>query len=119
MSDIIEVTQGDDLPSVSLDLKDSNSGERTDPETWDAIDLSNVTTITTIKLRLKGGDGTVLATATTTKVNTGSDGKLAMVWPSGFLDNAPGNYEGEIAVSYNSLIQTIAQALKIRILPQF
>ncbi len=119
MSDFIEVTQGDDLPSISLDLKDSNSGERTDPETWNAIDLSAVTTITTVKLRLKGGDGTVLGIATTTKVNTGSDGKLVMIWPSGFLDNAPGNYEGEIAVSYNSLVQTISQPLKIRIQPQF
>lgn len=119
MSDIIEVVQGDDLPAINITLKDSKSGERGDPDTWDPIDLSGGSTVTSINLRLRGGDGTILGVASTIKVGDGSDGELQMSWPAGFLDNDPGNYEGEVETSYAGNIQTVPEKLKIRILPQF
>jgi len=118
MSDLIEVTQGDDLPSIQLNLKDSNSGDRGDPDTWDPIDISGTTTVN-VNLRLKGGDGTILGVATTTRTGDGTDGETVMSWPAGFLDSDPGNYEGEIYLDYAGAIQTVPEKLKIKIKEQF
>ena len=118
MSNLIKVTQGDDLPAILLSLKDSNSGDRGDSDTWDPIDVSG-TTVVSVNLRLKGGDGTILGVATTTRVTDGTDGEILMNWPTGFLDNDTGLYEGEIFMDYDGPIQTVDEKLRIKIKEQF
>lgn len=106
MADIIKLVKGDELPQITLTLKDDVSGS--------AVDLSAATTSVSIKFRLRGTT-TTLSTITTSKLTDGSDGKVYFNFAGGILDVDPGEYEGEIVINFNSSLQTVYDTLNFRV----
>lgn len=110
MSTNIKLVQGDNLPEVTLTL--------TDAQTGDAIDVSASTTTVVVKLRAQNGT-TVLSTLTCTKPNGGADGVVMFYFPGTTLDIAPGQYQGEIEISFNGQILTIYDLLQFTLRAEF
>lgn len=115
----IYLVQGDDGPEINTTLKDSNSGDKADPDSWDPIDLSDVATTIQMKFRATGTTA-ILQTIPCYKVNTGLDGKIFMQWPTGALDVDAGAYEGEIEVNIGGVsLQTVYDKLRFQIRADF
>lgn len=110
MADTIKLVQGDELPQITLTLRDDVGNA--------ALDLSAATTTVTIKFKLKGGT-TTLSTITTTKLTDGSDGKVYFDFSGGVLDVDPGEYEGEIVIDFNGSVQTVYDTLNFRVRDNF
>ena len=110
MADVIKLVKGDEKPVIILTL--------TDDVTAAALDLSAGTTVVTVKFRVRGGT-TLLSTISTTKVSSGTTGKVQFDFSSGILDVAAGAYEGEIIINYNSSIQTVYDTLRFRVRENF
>lgn len=105
----IKLVRGDNRPYITLTLTDSEGT---------AIDVSDAATSVVVYFRA-AGTTTVLATLTTTKINGGIDGRVRFNFPGTTLDVEPGNYEGEIEISFGSEIQTIYQVLKFVVREDF
>ena len=103
MAETIKVVQGDELPQIVLTLTDDTANS--------VLDLSLSTTSVLVKFRKKGTT-TTLSTITTTKSTDGSDGKVTFNFAGNVLDVDPGEYEGEIVISYNGTLQTVYDLLK-------
>jgi hypothetical protein len=110
MSTNIKLVQGDNLPEVTLTL--------TNAQTGDPIDLSAETTTVVVKLRAQGGT-TVLSTLTCVKTNGGADGEVMFFFPGTTLDIAPGQYQGEIEMSFNGQILTVYDLLQFTLRAEF
>jgi len=110
MSTNIRLVQGDNLPEVTLTL--------TDAQTGNAIDLSASTTTVVVKLRAQNGT-TVLSTLECTKPNGGADGVVMFFFPGTTLDIAPGQYQGEIEISFNGQILTVYDLLQFTLRAEF
>ena len=106
MAETIKVVQGDELPQIVLTLTDDTANS--------VLDLSLSTTSVLVKFRKKGTT-TTLSTITTTKSTDGSDGKVTFNFAGNVLDVDPGEYEGEIVISYNGTLQTVYDLLKFRV----
>jgi len=106
MADIIKLVKGDELPQITLTL--------TDDVTASAVDLSVDTTSVSVKFKKKGTT-TTLSTISTTKTNTGSDGKVHFDFSGGVLDVDAGEYEGEVVIDYNGSVQTVYDVLTFRV----
>lgn len=117
MSEAIRLVQGDTLPVITLTLLDKNTGDPVDPESWEAIDLSDPTTSVVVKFR-KAGTTTVLNTISTTKISGGTGGQVFFSFPVGALAEA-GLFEGEVEIDYNGSSQTVYDVLKFRVREQF
>lgn len=115
-ADTIYLVQGDTYPEVNLTLKDSNTGEPSDPDTWSAIDLSAVTTSVRVDFLVRGSS-TIVATADCTKTGSGVDGKVFFLIPSAVLA-AAGIYEGEIVIVYAAGSETVYDKLKLKVRPR-
>ncbi len=118
MSSIIQVVQNDTLPDLAITLKDSKTGDLSDPDSWDAIDLSAATTVVVVKWRAKNST-TLLATLSCTKVNGGVNGELIMPFGTFLVDNGAGSYEGEIEATFNTDIQTVYDTLNLKVRADF
>jgi len=118
MSEVIELVQGDALPSLELTLKDANTGDPSDPDSWDPIDLSAGTTTVNVLFRARNSD-VLLSTMPCTKVGGGSTGQLTMPWPAGVLDNDVGRYEGQIEIDFDGDTQTVPEELEFKIIESF
>ena len=114
----IQLVQGDDGPDLNLTLRDSNTGDPGDPDSWDPIDVSDANTTVSMKFRLSNTT-TVLETLTFTKVNGGTNGEVLLTWNPTSLDVDPGNYEGEIEIDENGKIQTLPNLIKFKLRSQF
>jgi hypothetical protein len=101
MSSVIKLVQNDNLPEVTLTLKDKRTDE--------PIDLSASTTTVVVKFRERGSS-TVLSVLSCSKVDA-VNGVVRFGFPASTLDVEEGNYEGEIEISFNGLIQTIFDLL--------
>jgi len=110
MSTNIKLVQGDNLPEVTLTL--------TDAQTGGAIDVSAPTTAVVVKLRAQNGT-TVLSTLACTKPNGGADGVVMFYFPGTTLDIAPGQYQGEIEISFNGQILTVYDLLQFTLRAEF
>lgn len=126
MSERIKLVQGDTKPALILSLTDENSGE--------PIGISGSTTrmyfreagtttiLTTLTGTLLAGkvleDGTI---DTTAPYDTpGAGGRVQFNWGSTDLDQDPGNYEGEVEITFSDgTIQTVYDLLKFRIRQDF
>lgn len=106
----IKLVQGDNLPEVTLTL--------TDAQTGDPIDLSAATTEVVVKLRAQGGT-TVLSTLQCSKPNGGADGVVMFYFPGATLAIPPGQYQGEIEMSFNGLIMTVYDLLQFTLRAEF
>lgn len=114
----IPLVKGDDGPDINITLKDANTGDPGDPDSWDGIDVSDPDTTVSMKFR-KLNTTTVLETITLSKVDGGNNGDLVLVWNITSLDVDAGNYEGEIEIDENGKIQTVFDTLKFKIREQF
>jgi hypothetical protein len=109
MSSVIKLVQNDNLPEVTLTLKD----KRTD----DPIDLSDPLTTVVVKFRARGTT-TVLSILQCSKVDA-VNGVVRFGFPSTTLDVNEGSYEGEIEISFNGVIQTVFDTLQFYVRKEF
>jgi len=126
MTERIKLVQGDTRPQLVLSL--------TDDKTGGSIDVSTAT----VRLRFREAETTdVLATLVADKipgkVNTdgsidftgpyaqsGKGGRCVFNWTAEALDQQPGNYEGEIEITFeDTTIQTVYDVLKFKLREQF
>tara|TARA_R110002124_G_scaffold263784_2_gene430251 strand:+ start:8808 stop:9188 length:381 start_codon:yes stop_codon:yes gene_type:complete len=120
----INLVKGDDLPLLVITLRDSNvaaSGKilsLTNPETWEPLDLTNMSTIK-MKFRKIDGTGTT-HTITCTKNLPYIDGVIVVAWGLTTLDGEAGDYEGEIEITFvGGKVLTIADKFKFLVREQF
>lgn len=106
----IKLVQGDNLPEVTLTLTNAQDQE--------PIDLSAATTTVVVKLRALGGT-TVLSTLSCVKTNGGADGVIMFYFPNTTLDITPGQYQGEIEISFNGQILTVYDLLQFTVRAEF
>lgn len=118
MSDTIPVVENDTRPDLAITLKDSKTGDLSDPESWDPIDLSDPTTTVSVKWRLRNGT-TVIEIIVCTKVDGGGTGKVLMAFGTFLVGLAPGNYEGEIEIDFDGETQTVYDTLKLKVRADF
>tara|TARA_R100001530_G_scaffold134446_2_gene109329 strand:+ start:707 stop:1039 length:333 start_codon:yes stop_codon:yes gene_type:complete len=110
MADIIRLVKGDELPIVIITLTDDVAGA--------ALNVSATTTVVKVKFKAVGGTST-LSTITCTNVTDGTDGKVQFNFASGVLDVDPGEYEGEITISFDGSVQTVYDVLRFRVRSNF
>jgi hypothetical protein len=109
MAERIKLVQGDNLPFITVTLTDAEGV---------AIDLSAVTTTVVVYFRAAGAEE-ILATLATTKVDSGTTGKVRFSFPGTTLDVDPGAYEGEIEIDFDGSKQTIYTPLKFIVREDF
>jgi len=109
MSDVIRLVQNDSKPEINLTLTDENTNL--------PIDLSAGTTTVVVKFRAAGST-TLLSTITCTKTDA-VNGKVSFNFSGGILDVAPGQYEGEIEISYSGAKHTVFDLLRFRVRGEF
>ena len=109
MSDVIRLVQNDSKPTINLTLTDENTGL--------PIDLSAGTTTVAIKFRASGSS-TLLSTITCAKTDA-VNGKVSFDFTGGVLNVAPGQYEGEIEISYAGAKHTVFDLLRFRVRGEF
>lgn len=119
MSGIINLTANDGLPAMAIILKNANTGEPDDSDTWDPIDVSDVNDIVYMKFRKKGTT-TIIDTMVCVNENDGSDGKVIMIWSVTALAGlVAGLYEGEIYIDFDGSIQTVYDEVNFNIRADF
>ena len=106
-------TLGDAYPVIYLTLRDRDTGDPTDPESWDPIRLDDGGTTVRVEFTKRGQDG-VVGTAQCTKVSGGADGKVVFSVPSE-VSGAVGIYDGAIIIDRNGLSETLKDKLKIKV----
>ena len=110
MSDVIKLVQGDTLPEIFLTLTKETTGA--------AINVSSGTISIAVKFRLAGAT-TTLSTIPCTKTDA-VNGIVAFDFGNGELATVdPGMYEGEIAITTGSDVQTVYDLLRFRVREQF
>lgn len=116
----IPLVEGDTLPVLYMNLKDSNSPavgqilDESDPNTWQPIDLAGAT----VRLKIREVGSTAIKTTITGSVTDAANGRVAFQWNSQALDTA-GVYEGEIEMETASGIQTVYDLIKLRVRSDF
>ena len=116
----IPLVEGDTLPVLYLNLKDSNSAavgqilDESDPNTWQPIDLTGAT----VRLKIREVGSTTIKTTITGSVTDAVNGRVAFQWNSQAL-NAAGVYEAEIEMENSSGIQTVYDLIKLRVRSDF
>jgi len=120
-SQTLNLVVGDNLPELTLTLKDSNSaaaGYTLDPDdsaTWDPIDITGAT----IRLRLREIGTTTVTSTLTCSVTQPTDGVAITNFPTGTLNKA-GVFEGEVEIEFNNgNKQTVYDLLKIKVRDDF
>ena len=110
MTDKIKLVQGDTKPTLICTLTDETTG--------DAINITGATVL--LKFRQVGA--TVLTATITGVVTNGSGGVVAFYWTTEptALDGPPGEYEGEIEITFqDGSIQTVYDLLKFKLRSEF
>lgn len=106
----IKLVQGDNLPDINLTL--------TDRQTSEPLDLSASTTTIVVKFR-SATNSVVLSILPCIKPNGGADGVVRFGFPNSTLDIPPGQYQGEIEISFNGQILTVFDLLQFTIRAEF
>jgi hypothetical protein len=120
-STTIPLVEGDTLPILYMNLKDSNEAavgqtlDSTNPATWAPIDLTN----STVRLKVRAVGSTAIKATIVGSVTDAANGRVAFQWSSAALDTA-GTYEAEVEVTYlNGTIQTVYDLLKLKVRADF
>jgi hypothetical protein len=125
MADKIKLVRNDQRPQVVLSLTDNNDGE--------PIDISDITTTVRMKFRARGESalkdtltavklpGKVAADGTIdyTDLTPGKGGRCYFMWGATSLNGDPGDYEGEIEITFADGIQTVYDILKFKLRQDF
>lgn len=109
MAEKIKLVQGDTRPQIQVTLTDENTGS--------PIDISNAT----CRLKFRAAGGTTVLDTLTGSVTNGPAGQVVFVWNAGSLNVDPGDYEGEVEVTFpnNAGIQTVYDLLKFKVREDF
>lgn len=126
MSERIKLVQGDTKPQLVLSLSDDKTGG--------TIDISTAT----VRLKFRESETTeILATLVAQKIpgkvnadgtidfsgpyaQSGKGGRCVFDWTPDALSHEPGNYEGEIEITFaDSTVQTVYDVLKFKMREQF
>ena len=102
----IKYVSGNLRPLLKFTLKDKNTGDPYDPDTWLPMDL----TATTVTMQFrKQGTTVVIDTLASTFDTDGTDGKItfSMTALASGDGSQEGNYEGEIDISYGGELLTV------------
>lgn len=125
MSEKIKLVRHDQRPQVVVSLTDNNDGS--------AIDLSAQNTVVRLKFRARGADtlkdtlvatklpGVVTSDGTIdyTDLTPGKGGRCYFSWNPTTLDGDPGDYEGEIEITFPDGVQTVYDILKFKLRQDF
>jgi hypothetical protein len=118
----IDLVQNDQLPELTVTLKDSNqaaAGQTLDPDdpaTFAAIDLSGGS----VRMRVRAvGSTTLIDTLVGTIVAPAANGTVTFLFNSDTLDTT-GVLEGEIEITdSSSRTQTVVDLIKFKVRSQF
>jgi len=97
LHETIRWVRGNTRPLLKFTLKDRNTGDPYDPDTWLPLDLTGTTV--TMQFR-RTGTTTVIDTLSSTFDTDGTDGKVTFTMTALAADNPKGNYEGEIDIDF-------------------
>jgi hypothetical protein len=110
MAEKIRLVQGDTGPQVRLTFTDETSGDPTD--------LTGATG--TLYVRLVGSTTVVITRALYINPATAASGVAYIVWGAGDLNQDPGDYEGEVEITFsNSNIETIYEIIDFQVRDDF
>lgn len=109
MAEKIKLVQGDTRPQIRVTLTDDTTG------------LPVEITGATCRLKFRAVGSVTLIDTLTGTVLDGPNGVVVFVWNSTTLNVDPGDYEGEVEVTFASGagVQTAYQVLKFQVRAQF
>ena len=110
MAEKIRLVQGDTRPNLVTTLTDSTTGA--------AINITGAT----VRLKFRAVGATTLRTTLTGTVIDGVNGTVVFYWSDDptSLDGDPGDYEGEIEITFaDTTIQTVYDLLKFKLRQDF
>lgn len=108
MAEKIRLVQGDTRPQLRVTLTDETTG--------DPIDITRATP----RLRFRALGSTTVLTTMTGTVTDALGGVCVFAWPTGALNVDPGDYEGEVEVTFeDGSIQTVYDVLKFKLREDF
>ena len=108
MAEKIKLVQGDTKPQIKVTI--------TDETTEEAVDISN----STPRLKFRAANTTEILTTLTGTVTDGPNGVCIFVWASGDLDVDPGDYEGEVEITFeDETVQSVYDLLKFKLRQDF
>ncbi len=108
MAEKIKLVRGDTRPQLQLTLTNELNDE--------AIDLTDCV----VKMRFRQAGGDVVLDTLTGYVTVPIKGQVVFLWNLNTLDVEPGDYEGEIEITFPSLeVQTVYELLKFRVRQDF
>jgi hypothetical protein len=105
----IKLVKNDNRPLITLTLKDETTGV-----------VLNLVGATVVVYFRKKGTTAVLSTLSCSFVTDGTDGKVSFKFPGTALNVDPGQYEGEIEITYSGGDkQTVYDTLQFKVRDQF
>lgn len=109
MAEKIKLVQGDTRPQIQVTLTDENTGL--------PIDITNAT----CRLKFRAAGSSTLVDTLTGVVSNGPAGMVVFGWNPTSLDVEPGDYEGEVEVTFPSSggVQTVYELLKFKVREDF
>jgi hypothetical protein len=110
MAEKIRLVQGDTRPNLVTTLTDSTTGA--------AINITGAT----VRLKFRAVGATTLRTTLTGTVTDGVNGAVVFYWSDDptSLDGDPGDYEGEIEITFaDTTVQTVYDLLKFKLRQDF
>lgn len=110
MPDKLYFVEGDRKPDVYFALKDGSGA---------AIDVSAGTATVKFKfIQINDQGGTPKqGNITLSKPNGGADGVVMLTWGAASLDT-PGEFHGEIEISWNGVLQTVPDLVSFNVRPK-
>jgi hypothetical protein len=110
MAEKIRLVQGDTRPNLVTTLTDSTTGA-----------VINITGAT-VRLKFRAVGATTLKSTLTGTVTDGANGVVVFYWSDDptSLDGDPGDYEGEIEITFSdTTVQTVYDLLKFKLRQDF
>lgn len=108
MAEKIRLVQGDTKPQIKVTLTDETTGE--------VVQITGATP----RMKFRKVNTTTVLTTLVGSVTDGPNGECVFQWPTGALDVEPGDYEGEVEVTFeDSTVQTVYDLLKFKLRQDF
>lgn len=109
MAEKIRLVQGDTRPQIRITLTDENTGA--------ALDITGAT----CRMKFRAAGGTAVLDTLVGTVTEGPAGVVVFIWNPTSLNVDPGDYEGEIEVTFpaGAGVQTVYELLKFKVREDF
>ncbi len=105
----IKWVSGNTRPLIKVTLKDKNTGDPHDPDSWLPLDVSGGIVIT-MSFRKKG-TALIIDTLSSSVDTDGTDGKVTFTMTATAAASIAGGYEGEINLDYGGPVLTVYDTL--------